>query len=218
MAKASQFLKLVDKNGRMVRGECLDADYLAQIMLTAWNWDVKDPAAERKKAAVPADAAGAKDKTKTRKESETGDNSKPSYFTISKPTDRSTTRLIKAMDNGEIFPTAVLVIKEEYEEAPLPFRMEIELKEVFLVNFTWSATAAAAGMDFAESWDLNYSSIELKYLWRGSPAGWIQTRFDRPPDADEGASTKAPLTAAEKKAELDKQIKEGIAQLKKTGK
>jgi type VI protein secretion system component Hcp len=145
MAKASQFLNLVDKKGEMVRGECIDARHLNEIIITAWNWHAEDPAAVKKKSATKSDSEAAKVKTKVGSQGETGDSIKPSPFGISKPTDRSTVRLLNAMDSGEIFPTATLVIEEEFKD-----RRAVQdgdpATDVF-ISLRWSATAGSAGSD-----------------------------------------------------------------------
>jgi len=223
MAKASLYLKLMDSNDNLVQGECFDAKHLDQINLTGWNWEVADPAAEKK--SPDADAP----KVKTAASGETGDNIKPGQFGIAKQTDRSTVRLISAIDNGEVFPIATLFIEEEYEAATEPFKLEIVMTDVFFVGMDWSATAGSAGMEFDESWRMNYSNIKFSYQlrgnraigqeFRGRRAGWIDAAFDRPPEAADGASKKSPLSAAEKKDQDEQRIKEAVNErLKKMGK
>ena len=206
MAKSSQFLKIKDKNGGFVEGECYDEDHLREIDVLSWHWGVEDPAAPAMTPGSKADET--KTRTKTNGEGESDRRPKPSRLKFSKATDRSTTRLLGAMDRGEIFPLAVLTIEEKYEEAPLPFFMQVELTDVFVVDFKWHATAEDAGMTFGEDWELNYSDIHFKYHWRGGAAGWIQQKFVRPPDAIDGPSKKAPLSPAEQKALDQEKFKE----------
>lgn len=218
MAKASQFLRLVDQNGNLVEGECFADKHAKEVELTGWHWDVEDPAVPKSGPKSKGDEV-AKTKTATKVqgdgEGESERDPKPSKFSFSKTTDRSTTRLLAAMDRGEIFPVAVLTIEEQYEESPLPFELHVELTDAFIVDFKWSASADSAGMTFNEEWELNYSYIEFKYHWRGGQAGWIDQKFKRPPDSKVGTSQKSPLTAAEKKAAADETIKQ---YLKKAGK
>jgi type VI protein secretion system component Hcp len=229
MAKASLYLKLVDRNDKLVRGECYDDKHLDQIQLTGWNWAVQDPAVVPKDDAKAAGAETAKAKAKAGTQGDTGDNIKPGHFGISKQTDRSTVRLISAVDNGEVFPTATFFLEEEYEASTEPFKLEIVLTDVFFVDVDWTATAGSAGMEFNETWNLNYKNIKFSYQLRGSRslgqefrgrrAGWIDVDFDRPPDAAEGASAKSPLSAAENKEAFDKRVNDAVsARLKKTGK
>lgn len=209
MGKASQFLKLVDKNGNMVEGECFNHEHLKQIDLSGWNWDVSDPQVQKSAGKSKTDEASkAKPKPKSGGES-TDTKPKPSKFSFTKKTDKSSMRMLTAMDRGEVFPTAVLVLKEEYQgaEAAQPFYLEIEMKEVFIVSFGWQANAEGAGMTFEESWEFNYTDIHFRYLWRGGNAGWIQQVFNRPPDSADGTSTKTPPTKAEKAAEEQERFK-----------
>jgi type VI protein secretion system component Hcp len=201
MAKATQFLKLIDKHGETVEGECFNAKHLGEIDLTGWNWDVSDPAVPKPKG-KDDDPSKAKTKSKNDSQGQGEDDTKPkpSKLSLTKTTDRSTMRLLSAMDKGEIFPTATLTLEEQYEGSPLPFFLEIELKDVFIVQFSWNASASGAGMTMDESWELNYSEIKFSYHWRGGQAGWIDQSFIRPPDATDGTSKKAPPSKAEKEA------------------
>lgn len=51
MAKASQYLKLIDQNGEVIRGECDDGKHPDWIIVSSWDWSVTDPAALPKKGA-----------------------------------------------------------------------------------------------------------------------------------------------------------------------
>jgi type VI protein secretion system component Hcp len=215
-ATASQYLKLVDTNGNIVQGECYDAEHMNEISLTGWDWGVVDPAAVPKDP-VKATAATAAAAKPAKPEGDTDNNIKPAWLSIAKQTDRSTVRLLQAVDNGEVFPSATLVIEEEFEAAPLPFLMKVELTDVFLVDFGWNASAGNAGLEFTETWKLNYSNIKFSYLWRGSPPGWLHVDFDRPPNLDEGTNQKVPPSANEKKAEAQR-LADEAARRAKSGK
>ena len=221
-ATASLYLKLVDKNEHMVEGECYDEEHMGEVTLTGWDWGVADPAAVHKKDAEAPVAPTARNRMKG--EGEADNKIQPKLFKISKQTDKSTVRLLNALDNGEIFPTATLVIQEEFKdefgESPDAFKMEVLLTDVLLVNMSWNGSASGAGREFTESWDLNYNHITFKYLLRKIPGaaeiqglqkGWIDVQFDRPPDSTEGAAKKAPLTEKQQMAANQKQIAEGLA-------
>lgn len=128
----------------------------------------------------------------------------PEIFTFSKQTDRSTTRLMTAMDGGMFFSSATLVIQEQFEAAPHPFYLEIKFEDAFLIGFNWSAAASGAGRTFDETWKMNYSRILFDYDWRGGKASILSSTFNRPADASSTAGKKAPLTKAESE-ELDRQ-------------
>lgn len=193
MAKASQFLKIIDQSHNQVEGECYDEKHLREIDIKAWSWGVEDPAAPKM---GPKSDEGVKSKGSAERESDRKPS--PAIFEFSKATDRSTTRLLGAMDKGEIFQKVVLTVEEQYKESPMPFHLEVEMTEVFVVDFKWRANAEGAGMSFDEDWQFNYSDISFSYK---APRGVIPAHFNRPPDSTEGASKKAPKTAAEKEAE-----------------
>ncbi|HEX7501551.1 MAG TPA: type VI secretion system tube protein Hcp [Polyangia bacterium] len=221
MAKATQFLKITDKNRQMVRGESFDEEHLQEIDLTGWSWDVQDPRVESTSPKGGTGESAAKSRgtkiqdTKLKGQGESDSRPKPNILSVQKSTDSATTRLLLAMDKGEIFPTAVLTIEERYQESPNRFRMVVELTDVFIVNFKWRAGAESAGMTFSEDWDLNYSRIHFQYDWHGKndkgeyqSGGVIDQIFDRPPDDSESTSRKAPLNSAEKRDVNDAQIED----------
>lgn len=221
MAKATQFLKLIDQNGVKVRGESFDEEHLQEIDLTGWSWDVKDPRVVEPSAqktgtadAAKTQAAKARD-PRLNGQGESDTRPKPNVLSFSKSTDSATTRLLLAMDNGEIFPKAILTIEERFLEAPHRFRMVIELKDVFILSFKWRASAESSGTTFNEDWDLNYSQIHFQYDWHGkddkgqsSGGGVIDQIFDRPPDDTDSASRKAPLSSAEKREKSDADVED----------
>ena len=221
MAKASQFLKLVDKKGLPVLGECIDSDHLDEIDLSGWSWSVSDPAALPKK---DADKPGKVDpkvqQAQAKAEGQADARIAPAWLHISKRTDRATVRLMSAMDTGEVFPRATLVIEEEFEESPSPFYMEVNLTDAFVVKFDMNIDAGTAGADFKESWELNYRTIKFSYRMRGTgQQGMTDLEFDRPPDAGATISKKPPQTAAELAAQKKKDADELLKlQNKKAGK
>jgi type VI protein secretion system component Hcp len=227
MAKSNLFLRLDDKNGGTVLGECYDQKYQSQIDLLSWDWDVSDPAVANKADKGNGDeGTGAGGRSGGRQESESGggksNKPKPSMLSISKTTDRSTTRLLGAMESGEIFPSATLTIEERFEETleHLPFFMEIKLVDVFVADFSWSVSADGAGMTLKEDWKLNYRSINFLYVWREGLRQSIPfiCDFDRPKDEGEGSSKKIPETKSEKMAKADADFEERFnARVKKLG-
>src|SRR5579885_539810 len=111
MAKATQFLRFADDRGALaVRGESFDEEHLNEIDITGWNWDVEDPAVP-KPAPKGSSTGPAKPDASKSNGGESDRRPKPSKLTFSKFTDRSTTRLLLAMDRGEIFPKVVLTIE-----------------------------------------------------------------------------------------------------------
>lgn len=218
MAKASQFLRLLDREGQLIRGECDNEKRLDWIMVSAWDWGVTDPAAlpkktESKTAATTASAkpvatggrGGVSDG-----QGESTNEITPQVFTFTKQTDRSTTRLMMAMDSGIIFPEATLVIEEQFEKAAHPFHLEINFVEAFLINFSWSASASGAGRTFDETWKLNYSKIKFDYDWRGGAAARIPSEFTKSAGSSITGTTKTPRTKAEEHELAIRQINDEL--------
>jgi len=219
MAKATQFLRITDKNRQLVRGESFDEEHLQEIDLIGWSWDVQDPRVESASSKKGAGESTGKSQvtrdSKLKGQGESDSRPKPNVLSIQKSTDSSTTRLLLAMDKGEIFPKALLTIEERFQEAPHRFRMVIELTDVFLLNFKWRANAESTGMTFSEDWDLNYSRIHFHYDWHGKNdkgeyqgGGVIDQIFDRPPDDTESTSRKSPPNATEKRDKSDSEMED----------
>lgn len=215
MAKstASIYLKVVDNSGLTVEGECYDGEHMKEISLTAWEWQLKDPAVSQKdvKSQVGKRASNFEG-------GEAGSEVEPAIFSITKQTDKSTVRLLKAIDSGEIFPTATVMIQEEFKASPLPFMMKVILTDAFLVHLAWSASASGSGRDFSETWKLTYRRIMFSYLWRGSPPGWIDFEVDRKSTATEDSFQKLPLTDKQQKVDQERRMQDFYdAHSKKSG-
>jgi type VI protein secretion system component Hcp len=218
MAKASMFLKFVDKNGDSILGECIDKKHLGEIDLSAWSWTIEDPAALPKRVDTNL-VSDAKTTAKSKVEHQADARIKPSLLSFTKKTDRSTVSLIRAMDTGEILRSATLVLEEQFKDSPLPFYLEISLKDVLVMKLSLSADVGNAGVDWRENWDLNYSNIKFTYKVRKEQSGYVDMEFDRPREDGGGAGKKALLTEREKK-EAEEKIKEDIRKSleKKVGK
>ncbi|MEO8310244.1 MAG: type VI secretion system tube protein Hcp [Caldimonas sp.] len=216
MAKASQFLKLIDKRRQPVLGECIDADHRDEIDLNSWSWSVKDPAALPKigdstTEAEPEAKVKGKGKAPSKAtESDADAKMSPDLFSISKRTDRSTVRLINAMDNGEVFDEATIVIEEEYEGSATraPFYMEIKLTDVLVVKLDLNVDAGAASAEFKENWGLNYGNVKFSYRLRDGNRGTMDLEFTRPRDSGTSFGKKVKKSAAEVEAEEKKKFDE----------
>jgi type VI protein secretion system component Hcp len=222
MAQSNQFLKIKDVSMSpefFVWGESYNTKHLNEIELISWDWSVADPSVSTKPPVTKSDQAS-KPQLK-RQSDEMGDGSpRPSQFTFTKTLDRSTTRLLGAMNTGEIFPHACLSIEDSYEAAEFPFDLRITFTNILIVSSSLQATAETAGVSFSEKWTINYENIEFKYLWKTPSKDIISStlgirrdprliaknlvtipvtaEFKMRPDSDQGPSEKAPLSAAEK--------------------
>jgi type VI protein secretion system component Hcp len=214
MARGSQFLRLTDNKRELVKGECIDADHLGEIDLSSWSWSVKDPAALPKVSdSTTEEDSGAKTKvpkSKAKSESDADAKMSPDLLSISKKTDRSTVRLINAMDNGEVFDEALIVIEEEYEGSTIraPFYMEIRLTDVLVVKLDLNVDAGAAAAEFKENWGLNYGNIKFSYRLREGSRGTMDMEFKRPRESGTSFGKKVKKSPAEIEAEKKKDYEE----------
>jgi type VI protein secretion system component Hcp len=219
MAQANIFLKICEdakSDEHFVLGESYNSRHSNEIELTSWDWSVADAAVA---SPVPVSKStdlskrrgignsGANDKKKNNLESDSGP--KPSQIKFAKTLDRSTTRLLSAMDSGRMFPKALLMIEDAYFkdtssidayiDSPDPFRLTITLTEVHIVSASLDGTAEAAGVSFTESWTLDYKSLSFEYEN-------IKDTVVRPANATEGTSERAPQTASEKSVVVEEQF------------
>jgi type VI protein secretion system component Hcp len=219
MSKSSLYLKLVGKGGRPIFGESIDKGHAGEVDLSGWNWSIADPAALPKESGTTTKSdpkSSAKAKSTTEAGADVG--IKPSLLSFTKRTDRSTVPLIRAMDNAEILESATLVLEEEFQDAVLPFYLKIFLQDVVVMKLSWSVDVGTAGVDWKESWELNYSSIKFSYKVRKDQSGTIDMEFSRPMDDAGVAGKKAPLTAREKQEAEERRRAEDAKYLaKKTG-
>jgi type VI protein secretion system component Hcp len=210
MAYANQFLKIFDVPGSkkdFVLGESYKESHLNEIELISWNWGVTDPAVP---TGPPADKVDGDKKTKTKAETKSdhqGQNDpRPAQLTFTKTLDRSTTRLLSAMNNGEVFPSAVLAMEDAYKDSPYPFDLKIILSKLYVVSFSLDGNGGDAGVSFSENWVVTYEEIKFEYRWKTTNAGPIPATFKMPPDSDQGPSQKAPPTAADKASKEEEQL------------
>jgi len=215
MAKATQFLRFEDDSGHLViEGECFDQKHLKEIDVIGWNWGVNDPTAPSKSSKAGAGSTKAAERpknglAKTRGERESDTDLKPKLLGFQKFTDKSTTRLLQAMDDGTAIYKAILTIEERFvrtqaEEEAESFEMKVELRDVLVVSFKWGGQAEDAGVSFHEDWELNYSTIEFAYKRRNNQ-GWIHQQFKQTPDSAD-SSMKSPPTPGEQHEVSDAQI------------
>jgi type VI protein secretion system component Hcp len=211
MAYANQFLKIFDVPGSkkdFILGESYKESHLNEIELLSWNWGVTDPSVP---TGPPAENVGEDTKTKAKVDAKKSDHQgqsgpRPAQLTFTKTLDRSTTRLLNAMNNGEVFPSAVLAMEDAYKDSPYPFDLKIILSKVYVVSFGLDGSGGDAGVTFSENWVLTYEEIKFEYRWKTTNAGPIPAFFKMPADSDQGPSQKAPKTATEKASAAEEQF------------
>ena len=221
MAKASLFLRLLDRANRKVEGECLDSDHEGEIDINSWSWSVADPANKAKEEVPQTDAAvppsGSRSSAPSRPAAAGGADAKvaPDLFTFSKKLDKSSVRMMKAIDTGEVFSKATIVLEEEFKEAPSPFYLEINLTDVFFVKLDMTIDGSS-GVEFRENWSITYTTIKFTYRLRGEAQGqrnggrgaMFDMQFSRSKGSAATPSRKSPQTPAEIAAQKKKDFDE----------
>jgi type VI protein secretion system component Hcp len=226
MAQALQFLRIHDVPGNKVSfvlGESFNKAHPNEIELVGWNWDVSDPAVPTG-TSKPKVEENSKSKPKAKSDSQGDTAPRPSQFTFTKTLDRSTPRLLNAMNSGEAFPEAFLYIEDSYEKSPYPFSLTIKFDKLVVMKLSLGGNAETAGVSFTESWTVTYKDIKFSYKLRPNdlgligkiieridnpvvnkskklledPKGTIDSEFRMPPDADQILSNRVPPTAREK--------------------
>lgn len=190
MAVAAHYLKILDQGGHLVEGESEGHGHIQEIDVTGWNWDVSDQ--------TPKDEAGtAKDKAGRGTAAGSAGASaggaevgiEPSLFTFTKTVDRSTTRLMRAMDRGEVLKKATFTLLEElltvHDVRRSAFRLNVVLENVIVVSYELGGRSSDFRVDLDETWGFNYSKISFDYESAGMYAS-----FDRNPGSSKQGASK----------------------------
>jgi len=168
MPRASFFLRIpAEKDGPVVvEGEAEEHDFEGTIEVTSWDWGVSDKAS---KDAAPKDAAKDGGKQHIAKgHGNTGDQSyEPKPLRFTKATDRSTTRLLTAMLNGDKFPSARFTLRQQWKvgtgdgrEEDEEFLLHLILTDVRVTSYNFNAHSE---QDLDEDWVFSYRTIQFDY-------------------------------------------------------
>jgi type VI protein secretion system component Hcp len=210
MPRASFFLQIpAPKHGAVVvAGEAEEQDFEGSIEATSWDWGVSDKAS---KDAAQKDAAkdgGKQDIAKGH--GNTGDQSyEPKPLRFTKSTDRSTTRLLTAMLNGETFPSAMFTLRQQWKvgtgdgkEKDEEFLLHLTLTDVRVTSYNFSAHSE---QDLDEDWVFSYRTIQFDYksapgLYKTGPG--LFEEFVLPP----GSTTTALKKRERTTGDIDKDL------------
>jgi type VI protein secretion system component Hcp len=209
MGVAAHYLQFVDQHGEEIKGESEGHKHDYWIDVTSWNWDVSDESLKNSGTAKDTTARGA---TSGAARASAGGGEvgiQPSLLTFTKSVDRSTTRLLLAMDEGHVLQKATITLLEElldvnrkYREA---FRLDVVLEDVKIVSYRLSVRASEHRVDLEETWGLNYTTIKFDYV----SAGGMNAKFDRPPGSEKGGAARSevdPVQQQKRIAELEQAV------------
>jgi type VI protein secretion system component Hcp len=187
MAVAAHYLELLDREGSRMDGESEGHDHEGQIDVTGWNWDVSDKSAT--KADAPRSSAGSGGASPTKAPAADTEEAgiEPSLFTFTKAVDASTTRLMKAMDSGEVLQRATFELVEDMVDVKNPFRLLVALEKIVVVGYRLGGRSTEYRVDLEETWELNYTTISFDY----ASAGGMSAVFNRSPGSTKKAASKS---------------------------
>jgi len=150
-------------------GEATDAEYLDQIEITSWNWDVKQTSETSKKST--AGAAGVPSPNAV----------EPSLLKFSKTMCRATSGMLTAMREGELLK-AVFALEEDSDA---DFLLRITLDRVRILEYDLSVN----GAEVSEDWQLNYETIRFDYR-PNAREGELTAQLTRPASASTDTNSK----------------------------
>ena len=208
MPRASFFLRISTDQGDEVKGEAEEHDFEDAIEATSWDWGVSDKAS---KDAASKEAA--KDGSKQHAaigHGNTGEQSyEPNPLRFTKATDRSTTRLLTAMLNGELFPSAMFTLRQQWKvgtgdgrERDEEFLLHLILTDVRVTSYTFNARSE---QDLDEDWVFSYRTIQFDYKSAGryGKGPGLGEEFVLPPGSTTPALKKPARTAGDVQKDVD---------------
>ena len=217
MPRASFFLRITDAKGEPINGEAEEHDFEGAIEVTSWDWGVSDKIA---KDSMKSDASSspkeAGSDSRTVGQGETGGESYlPTPLRFSKPTDRSTTRLLTAMLNGEKLLSAVFTLRQQWRvgtgdgsEKNEEFLLDLQLFDVRITGYDFNARSSSFDVELDEDWVFSYRTIRFNY--RSAPGDYkhgpgLFDEFVLPPGSTTKALKKPEPTSKETQKRLDEQ-------------
>lgn len=181
MALAAHYLKIIDAGGAPIIGESYGhqpvgeaLQHAGEIDIKGWDWRVSDQAADSTSSKGKSSKSGASDADAPEAGVEVG------TLTFHKVVDRSTTRLMRAMDRGEELQEATFVLLEELvdvrDQRGGAFRLHVILEKAVLVRYSLNGEADEHRVELEETWELSFSKITFAYESAG-----VFVSFDRAP-------------------------------------
>jgi type VI protein secretion system component Hcp len=208
MPRASFFLRISTDKGDMVEGEADEHDFEGAIEAKSWDWGVSDKASKDAAAKDAAKDGGKQDPAKGH--GDTGGQSyEPKPLRFTKETDRSTTRLLMAMLNGEMFPSAMFTLRQQWKagigggrEIDEEFLLHLILSDVRVTSYSFNASSE---QDLDEDWVFSYRTMQFDY--KSAPGRYkkgpgLGEEFVLPPGSKTTALKKPERTTADRDKDL----------------
>lgn len=214
MPRASFFLRITDAKGDSINGEAEEHDFEGAIEVTSWDWGVSDKIA---KDLMKTDATSTtKADGGASREARTGETGGKTYLPtplrFSKPTDRSTTRLLTALLKGEVLQSATFTLRQQWRagtgdgsEKNEEFKLHLMLFDVRVTSYDFNARSSSFDVELEEDWVFSYKTIQFDYKsapgqYRHGPG--LFAPFDLPAGSTTKALKKPEPTAKDAMKEL----------------
>ena len=207
MSIAGHYLELIDDEGVRVDGESEGRGTKGWIVVTGWDWDVNDPAAKEASSKASKSAGGKRVVLIPKGKDHKDQSIAPAVFQFTKLVDRSSTRLLRGME-GKWFRKAKFLLREEMvpgDHHHRPFEMHVVLENVYIKGYQLSGRASEHRVDLEESWQLDYTHINIIYE---SQQG-LRAEFAKTPDSDRGTSERIEPDVMQELKKLKADVEDG---------
>lgn len=154
----------------MVKGEVEVAEFLDQIEIEDWAWDLKRNKDSGKLSTTLQGSSG--------NGKEMG-GIEPSRFTFSKRLDRATTTMLTHMASGTVLDAEVAF--EEASDAD--FDLVLRLSKVRVAEYSMDGELDDKSADVKEKWVFDYHFIEFVYKPNDKRMGYMTVKLERKPGA-----------------------------------
>jgi type VI protein secretion system component Hcp len=132
-----------------IMGEAQAQHYEQQIELQDWSWGL-----------------GLKDVNNANPPHGAGKNIK-----LNKRVDRSTTALLKHLEQAIVIPKGVMVVVGRGEKNLM---VRFELEDILFTNYTLAVKSDDKLVDLSETWELDYKKIKIQYVSRSDSSNDVR--------------------------------------------
>jgi type VI secretion system Hcp family effector len=189
MAVADLYLLLTSQDKSPVKGEVKTKNFENQIELTDWKWSLTVE-------------GGGLDAQK----GQTHGRPEPTVLEFSKPLDRSSTVLMKALRTSYVFPEAKISLVHNIAEGMSVF---VTLQQVRVIDYKMSIRSGDKTVEMEEEWIVDYEKVKIEYSAREDANMVVRTK--------NFFASKAPTATANRPAKKDDELAERILELRNKG-
>jgi type VI protein secretion system component Hcp len=150
MASGELYLLVKDDVGAAIEGDVTADGFVGQIDLNNWGWALKLLSDE--------DSQG---------------KSNPSVLKFSKPVDRSSTRLMRALHDRTVLQEAQVTMAQRVAlptstggrgETALHKPLRLVFKHILVIDYSLSVSSSDKAVEMEEDWTFDYRQMEVHYI------------------------------------------------------